>query len=549
MRISPLLPLAPVLLLTASSQVCFGQVDVLTYHYDNQRTGHNLSERILTSANVNSSTFGKLFTVPVDGKVDAEPLYVSGLPIPGQGTRNVTFAATEHDSVYAFDGDTGKVYWQVSLLKSGETPSDSVGCTQVIPEIGITSTPVISRRVGPHGTIYLVAMSKDSSGGYHQRIHALDLSTGAEELNGPVEIQASYPGTGDDSNGTLDVFDPKQHEDRAALLLSNGVVYTSWTSHCDKKPYTGWTIGYNQWTLKQSSVFDFVPNGSEGSIWASGGGTASDSMGNLYFSVANGTFDTTLNAQGFPNKADYGNAFLKLTPQLWRQPNLSLKPTDYWTMYDTVAESDKDVDLGSGGLLLFDTTDASGKIRHLGTGAGKDMNIYVFDRDNMGKFNPGGNGNVYEELFSALTGKQYASPAIFNNTIYYGSVGDVLRAYQISDGRLATSPSSVSQNSFPFPGTTPTVSASGTTSGIVWAFDNGSSGAGGMTPTVPAILHAYDASNLGTELYNSNQAPGSRDQFGLGNKFIVPTVVNGHVYVGTTNSVAVFGLLSSAPVR
>ncbi len=540
-----LLPFATCVLLGACSQNSFAQVDVLTYHYDNQRTGHNLSERTLTPANVNSANFGKLFTVPVDGKVDAEPLYVSNLRIGNQGNHNVVFTATEHDSVYAFNADTGAVYWKVSLLKTGETPSDPLACTQVIPEIGVTATPVISRRVGPNGTIYVVAMSKDAGGNYYQRIHALDLATGVEELNGPVDIQATYPGNGDSSNGTVDVFNPKQHEDRAALLLSNGVIYTSWTSHCDHKPYTGWTIGYNQWTLRQTSVFDFDANGSEGSIWGSGGGPVSDLFGNLYYQVANGTFDTTLNAQGFPSQGNYGNAFVKVTPQLWRQPNASLRPTDYWTMYNTVAESAQDVDLGSGGPMLFDVTDEFGRVHHLGTGAGKDKSIYVFDRGNMGKFNPANNSNIYQELPNVLNGKEYGSPAIFNNTVYYGSVDDELRAYRITGGKLAPLPYSTTQRVFPFPGTTPSVSADGTNNGIVWAFDNGTSGEDGMTPNAPAVLHAYDARDIGVELYNSNQAANGRDQFGIGNKFIVPTIVNGHVYVGTTDSVAVFGLLNS----
>ncbi len=532
-------PSVLLILLGISSQPCSAQEDVLTYHNDHQRTGKNLSEDILTPANVKASTFGKLFTVPVDGKVDAQPLYVSNLPIPNHGDHAVVFAATEHDSVYAFDAQTGDIYWHVSLLKTGETPSDRRNCGQVIPEIGITATPVINLHVGAHGTIYLVAMSKDSSGNYHQRLHALNLSTGDEELHGPVEIQATYPGTGDEH-----VFAPGQHEDRAALLLSNGIVYTSWSSHCDIRPYTGWTIGYDQSTLKQSSVFDFAPNGSEAAIWASGGGTASDDQENLYFSVGNGTFDTTLNAQGFPDKADYGNAFVKLTPEQGHRPDQSLHLADYWTMHNTLEESDKDMDLGSGGLLVFDARDSAGHVLHLGTGAGKDRNVYVFDRDHMGKFNPTNNSGIYQELPNALGGKEYASPALFANNIYYGAVDDKLRAFKVHNGKLLPSPSSVTRNTFPYPGTTPAISADGQHNAIAWAYDNGSSGHGGSHSHAPAVLYAYDANNLASELYSSNQAANGRDHFGIGNKFIVPTVVNGHVYVGTTDSVVAFGLLS-----
>ncbi len=526
--------------------------DVLTYHNDNFRTGQNLSEYRLTPENVNASTFGKVFTVPVDGKVDAQPLYVSGLPINsgsrGERIRDVVFTATEHDTVYAFDGATGSVYWQKSLLASGETPSDTLGCTQVIPEIGITATPVINRAAGPHGLIYVVAMSKDGSGGYHQRIHALDVLSGAEELGGPVEVQASYPGTGQEINsGGNVVFDPQQHEERAALLLSRGIIYTSWTSHCDHKPYTGWVIGYNARTLKQTSVFNFNPNGSEASIWNSGAGPAADRQGNLFFSVANGIFDTTLNAQGFPLQGDFGNSALKLTPLLpgAAAADQSLQPTDYWTMFNTVQESEKDVDLGSGGILLLpNLRDANGTLRQLAVVAGKDQNVYVVDRNNMGKFNPTDNSNVYQELPGALAGREYGEITWFNGRVYIGAVDDVVKAYDVANARLSSAPTSSSANSFPYPGTNPVVSAYGTQNAIVWAFDNGASAQGGAMPDVPAVLHAYDPANLNTEYYNSNQAANGRDQFGIGNKFISPTVANGRVYVGTTNSVAVFGLLA-----
>jgi outer membrane protein assembly factor BamB len=498
---------------------------------------------------VNASHFGKLFTVPVDGKVDAEPLYVTDLKMPNHGTHNVVVAATEHDTVYVFDANNGTVYWHVSLLKPGEMPSDRRNCSQVIPEIGITATPVIDRHIGPNGTIYLVAMSKDGNGHYYQRLHALDLATGAETLRGPVDIHAQFPGTGDNTNGHDVVFAPEQHEDRAALLLSKGIVYTSWSSHCDIRPYTGWTIGYDQSTLKQTGVFDYAPNGSEAAIWASGGGTAADAQGNLYFSVGNGTFDTTLNAQGFPAKADYGNAFVRLTPEPGHPPSQALPVTDYWTMYNTVAESDKDVDLGSGGLLLFDAKDAQGKLLHLGTGTGKDHNVYVFNQDAMGKFNPKNNSNIYQELPGALHGREFASPAIYGDTVYYGAVDDQVRAFKISDGKLQPQPTSVTKAVFPYPGTTPVVSADGSKDGIVWAYDNGASGHGANHSHVPAVLHAYNASNLAQELYNSNQAPNGRDQFGVGNKFIVPTVIDGHVYVGTTDSVVAFGLLSHAAAK
>jgi len=232
---------------------------VLTYHNDNQRTGRNSSETTLTLTNVNSTTFGKLFTISTDGLVDAQPLYAPNISIPGNGTHNVLFVASEHGSVYGFDADSGSNLWHVTTLAAGETTSDDRGCSQVTPEIGVTSTPVIDLTAGPHGTIYLVAMSKDASGNYHQRLHALDITSGVEEFGGAVEIAAKYPGTGDNSQGGYVIFDPKQYKERAGLLLMNHIIYTSWASHCDYRPYTGWIISYNETTLAQKSVRDWRP--------------------------------------------------------------------------------------------------------------------------------------------------------------------------------------------------------------------------------------------------------------------------------------------------
>src|SRR5438105_8258606 len=267
--------------------------DVLTWHNDNARSGDNFTENILTPSNVNANSFGKLFNIPVDGKVDAQPLYVSNLALSGGGTHNVLLVATEHDSVFAFDADTGAKVWQASMLNPGETTSDVRNCSQIVPEIGVTATPVIDRKSGPHGTMYVVAMSKQGSGNYFQRLHALDLATGAEEFGGPVDIHASFPGSGDGSKSGTIIFDPGQYDDRAGLLLVNGVVYTSWSSHCDIRPYTGWIIGYDERTLAQRSVLNITPNGSDGAFWSSGGGLASDGS-SLYALAGNGTFDATL---------------------------------------------------------------------------------------------------------------------------------------------------------------------------------------------------------------------------------------------------------------
>lgn len=506
-------------LLAAWPSLLHSQASVLTWHNDNARTGQNLQETTLTPANVNASTFGKLFTIPTDGKVDAQPLYIN----------NVLYVASEHDSVYAFHADNGTLLWQVSLLGASETTSDSRNCSQVVPEIGITSTPVIDPRSGANGTIYAVAMTKDSGGNYHQRVHALDLTTGAEEFGGPVEVQASYPGTAVEGSGAALTFDPKQHEERAALTLVNGVLYTAWTSHCDITPYTSWVIGYDEATLKQVTVLNLTPDGQEGGIWQAGAGPAVDSAGNLYVLIGNGSVDSSLNAGGFPAKGDYGNGFVKLSTT-----GGIAAVADYFIMSNAASESNADEDLGSGGpMVLPAVSDSQGNAQSLAVGAGKDGNIYVVDRGNMGKFSPGGN-NIYQELPSAL-GQVFSSPAWFNGALYYGSVGSPLQAFPFANGKFQAI-SSQSPSAFEFPGTTPSISANGTSNGIVWAAENSGN----------AVLHAYDATNLAKELYNSNQAAKGRDQFGAGNKFIVPTVVNGKVYAGTTAGVGVFGLFSSA---
>ncbi|MGA7060340.1 MAG: immunoglobulin domain-containing protein [Candidatus Acidiferrales bacterium] len=498
-------------------------VNVLTYHNDVARTGQNLNETTLTTANLNSTNFGKVGNLSVDAGVDAEPLYVSNLAVAGS-SHNVVFVVTENDSVYAFDADTFAQLWQVSVLGANETASDNRGCGQVSPIIGITSTPVIDPHAGAHGEIFLAAMSKDSGGSYHQRLHALDLTTGAEESGSPISIQAMLPNI----NGTT-TFDPKQYKERAALLLLNGVIYTTWASHCDDGPYTGWVIGYNETTLSPAGVLDVILNGGDGAIWMAGDGPAADSSGNIYFLDANGTFDDTLDGSGFPEHGDYGNAFIKISTT---GGNLSV--ADYFTMYNTDQESGADEDLGSGGeILLPDLKDNQGNTWQLGVGAGKDGHIYVVNRNLMGKFNTSNDSAIYQEIDSnGLTGGVFSTPAYFNNTVYYAAVNDVLRAFSISNAKLVAPAGSQSSASYPYPGGTPSISANGTTNAIVWVVQNSGGG----------VLRAYDATNLATELYDSNQAPNSRDHF-ADNKFITPMIANGNVYIGTPNSVVVFGLL------
>ncbi len=540
LRARIVLPLAVVLFLSLLSVLMFRggmSVDaapafkgVLTNHNDNMRTGRNTSETSLTLKNVNVQTFGKLFVIPTDGLVDAQPLYVPNVVIPGNGTHNVLYVASENDTVYGFDADNGSTLWQITTLGSNETASDNRGCSQVTPEIGVTSTPVIDLTAGPHGTIYLVSMTKDSSSNYHQRLHALDITTGAEEFNGPVEIAAKYPGTGDNSQGGYVIFDPKQYKERSGLLLINHIVYTSWASHCDIRPYTGWIISYDENTLAQKSVIDVTPNGNEGAIWAAGAGLAADSSGNIYFDDANGTFDTTLTASGFPINGDYGNGIVKLSTKKGQ-----LAVSDYFNMFNTVSESNGDEDLGSGGAMVIPNfKDSSGVLHELVVGAGKDRNIYLANRTNMGKFNPNNNSQVFQALSGALSGSVFSAPAFVAGKVYYGAVGDSIKAFSFnSDGQLNATPVSKTSHQFGFPGVTPSISGTSAANQIVWAVEN----------TTPAVLHAYSAKNLAVELYNSSQAAGGRDQFGSGNKYMVPTIANGKVYVGTPTGVGVLGLL------
>ena len=509
-------------------------VNVLTYHNDNARTGQNLSETMLTTANVNSTTFGKLATLAVSGNVDAEPLYVSNLTVNG-AAHNVVFVVTEQDMAYAFDADTFAQLWSKSVA-NGEAYTGTVdSCGQVSPNIGVTSTPVIDLSAGPHGTIFLVAMTKDSSGNYHQRLHALDLTTGNEQSGSPVAITGTTkaPGT-----GTTLTFDPKQYKERAGLLLVNGTIYLSWASHCDVDPYQGWLMAYSESTFQQTAILNITPNGSEGAIWMANTAMDADSSGNIYFLAANGTFgDGTSNpplTNGFPSSGNYGNAFMKISTA-----NNSLAVADYFAMFNANGESGQDEDLGSGGsILLPDVIDSGGVTHHLAVGAGKDAYIYVVNRDSMGKYNSNNDTAIYQKIGDpsgngsgspVLSGEVFSMPAYFNNTVYYGASNDSLKAFTITNAKLGTSPAFHSSNTFGFPGCTPSISADGTSNGIVWCIKAGSSG----------VLSAYNAANL-SQLYISPSFADSSDV-----KFVTPMIANGKVYVGVQGGVVVFGLLGN----
>lgn len=501
------------------------QVNVTTYRNDLSRSGQNQSETILTPANVRSAGFGKLFSRSVDGQVYAQPLYVSLLNIPGKGIHNVVFVATEHDSVYAFDADSttgpnAAPLWHVNFTNpsTGENPAsvaDVLGCPSIGPELGITGTPVIDLSAG---TLYLVA-STVLNGQFFHRLHALDITTGAERPGSPVLIEASVPGTGDGFSQKTVPFHPYLYKNRAGLLLLNGVVYTAWASHCDAGSYHGWLIGYDASGLHQAAVFNESPNAYQGSFWMGGAAPAGDAEGNIYLISGNGPFD------GDSNGTDYGDSFIKLS----YHGGLALK--DYFTPYNQMSLNYQDVDLGSSGPLLLPDDAGSTSHPHLMAGAGKEGRIYLLDRDQMGRYNVIDDSQIVQSLAGAI-GPLYGGAAYFNKTLFFAGSNDSLKAFAISDGRLALSPSSKSSATFGELGATPTVSANGSTNGIVWVIESGSGG----------TLRAYDANNLAIELYNSQMNPG-RDALGSFVRFSLPTVANGKVYVGTGKSLDVFGLL------
>ena len=510
------------------------QVAVTTQHNDNSRTGQNLGETVLTPANVNVTTFGKLFSQTVDGYVYAQPLYLPNLAIAGKGTHNVVFIATEHDSLYAFDADSNtgsnaSPLWQVSFIdppKGITTVSNGdVSCSDLVPEIGITGTPVIDSTTA---TLYLVAKTKEN-GKFFQRLHAIDVTTGAEKFGGPITIQARVPGTGDGSHNGIVSFNPLRHGQRPGLLLQNGNIYISWASHCDVGPYHGWIMSYNAQTLAQTGVYNSTANGGLGGFWAGGSGIASDSASNLFVATGNGTFDATSGGR------DLGDSIIKLGPPVSKR----IKAVDYFTPFDQQSLNAFDLDLGSGGVLLL--PDQSGSHPHLLVQVGKEGTIYLVDRDKMGHFNPNSNSQIVQSLDTAVGGL-WAMPGWWNNNLYFGGTGDYLKQFTFNQatGLISTQPIAESGTFFGYPGPTPSISANGNSNGIVWALQTDDYDTG------QATLHAYDALNVATELYNSQQNA-ARDGAGIAVKFTVPTVANGKVYVPAQATLSVYGLLAGRP--
>jgi hypothetical protein len=550
-------------LLWASSALHFSclATDVLTYHNDDERTGWNSTETTLTSSNVNVHQFGLLANLAVDAPIFAQPLYVSGVTVGGS-SHNLLIVATENDSVYAFDANSFTLLWQVSLLGAEEQPVLPYdACADLLwtntssenaPALGITATPVISRSIGPNGTIYVLAMSMPTNSSQqfaYARLHALDLSTGQEmqtkKLKSPVTISATFPSL----TGTI-TFNPYIQRGRPGLLLQGGIIYTGWGSQCDIQTYYGWIITFNAKTLQQISVMNTNPNQNPngglggGGVWGSGGALAGSPEGSIYLMTGDGLFDTNLSGTGFPSTGDYGDAFMRVSP--------SLAVLDYFAPSNQYQLASLNSDLGSGGVVVLPAMkDTSGNTWSLAVGAGKDGTMYLANRNQMGKY------NVQDQIYQEVTlppphNAMFSSAAYFhggkNFMIYVGPVGSPLLRYNIVNAKLTTNPTATSTticgtnpNSFSYPGATPSISSNGTntSSAVIWAYQNLNPAGVGSHYGTP-VLRAYDY-NL-NELYCSQENPADA-LGGAATKYLVPTVCNGEVFVGTTNSVGVFGLL------
>lgn len=532
---------AALLLFVAILQLALAQsvpsVSVLTNRYDPQRDGLNASETILTLTNVNSSSFGKLFSVPLDGNEFGQPLYVPGVSI-NSGTHNVVYVATENDSVYAIDADSGAQLWQTSFLNaannvttvsSGNVSANSSlpGCVDINPQYGITGTPVIDPTTN---TIYVVANTSDN-GTQNYRLHALDITTGQEKFGGPVLIQASIPGSGVDGDGNGNVlFDPTEELQRPGLLLLNGVVYIGFGSHCDLEPWHGWLLGYSASNLAQLYVYNTTGNGEAGAIWMAGTGPATDAdqSGDIFLSTGNGTFDSTITPP-----VDVSNALLRLGIR-----NSTFGMVDYFVPSDQASLDSADYDLGSGGIAIL--PDQPSGVTHLMVSAGKNGTIDLVNRDNLGQYNTT-TDQILQEIPSPNpnTILNWSTPAYWNGNVYFIMSKDVARSFTLSNGTLTAA--STGTHTFPFLGSQPVISANGTTNGILWTLEN----KGSTVTSGRGLLHAYNALNLTQELYNSDQN-GTTDVPGPSVKFSVPTVVNGKVYVGTLTELDVYGLTNSA---
>jgi hypothetical protein len=508
--------------------LCARAQNVTTSQYDIARDGVNPNETTLTPHNVNVHHFGKLFTLKVDGDVYAQPLILKGLDIPGKGRHDLLLVATEHDSVYAFDayGQPATPLWLVSFLRKGVTPvpADDAQCPFIQPEIGITSTPVIDTSTG---TLYVLARTKESTrtpgAQYRQRLHALSVFTGEEKFGGPVEIKAAVEGKGTGSQNGKVEFDPLRENPRAALLLAKGSVYLTFASACDVGPYHGWAMAYDAATLERKAIFDASPDGDDSGFWAGDTGPAADVSGNVFLATGNGRFDAASGGR------DYGDSLLKLRGR-------SLKLDDYFAPFDVAKLDADDQDLGSGGPLLLPPQPEPHP--NLVLIAGKGGTIYLVDRDHMGRYHPGSDSHAVQTIPSS-GGGIFGSMAYWNHNLYVlsDSNHDALRRFTLTHGRLSLKTASGAH--FPAAAATPVVSANGLKDGLLWVLHSKAWNADDTN----AVLFAFDALDTSMPIYASEQNP-SRDRAGLALRFNIPTIANGHVYVGAKSEVDVYGLLT-----
>lgn len=519
------------LLLFASSWLT-AQVAVTTYQYDTYRSGANTHETILTTTNVNPTQFGRKKVFPVTGFVYAQPLYVPGVVINGV-SHNVLYVATEHDQVYAFDVDSGQQLWVKNLLATIGTQyivtpvsSGDVGCSDLVPEIGITGTPVIDTTLNQ---IFIVAKFKlhntqTGANTFAQKLFALDIRTGLVR-NPPVTLGGTYPGTGQGSQHGVLTFDPLVEGQRSALLLVGNNIYVGWASHCDLNAYHGWLMAYNKNSLYTQGTWVDTPNGREGGFWNGGAGLSADASGSIYVASGNGTYDGTANS-------DYGDSVMRLN-----LANRVFTLADYFTPWDQQTLDANDSDVGSGGALLLPDQPGA-QYPHLLVQVGKEGTIDLINRDNMGGFHSGNDDQIVQTL-PMIIGGIFGNPSFWNNNVYFGGIFNHLKSfsYNPQSQQLSTGPTSQSPEVYQFPGPTPSISSNGTSNGIVWVIETDNYGGGN------AVLRAYTAGNLATELYNSSQNL-SRDNPGLAVKFTVPVVADGHVFVGAENQVSMFGLLN-----
>lgn len=537
----PSLILLILLFAVASSQVA--AQNVTTQQYDNSRDGVQSRETVLTPANVNAASFGKLFSLPVSGHVYAEPLFVGGLLMADGKTHNVVFVATEQDFLYAFDADgqnpSQGYLWKVSLAPAGETfvSYKDVGSGDIYPDIGVTGTPVID--IGTN-TLYVVAKSKATPGttAFVQRLHAISLLDGTEKFNGPTVIQASVPGTGD--GNTTVAFNALLNNQRPGLLLAPtpaGInpasVFIAWASHGDLGLYHGWVLAYNASDIsQQTGAWCDTPNGTRGGIWLAGGALSSDNSGSIFGASGNGSFDSS------PGGGDYGNSAFAL-----KLIGPTLAPSSFFTPADQNALSIDDNDMGVSSMVLLPPQ--TGPIPHLAVNADKSGAIYLLNADNLGGYKSTGDASLQTITTGGYTIR--TSAAFFNNTLYLAGEGGPLSAWSFNPQTETLSTAPVSSSAINFgcsdcggAGSTPAISANGASNAIVWTLDNS-----GREKT-PAILRAYDAANLQTELYDSAQAENHRDAAAIAVKFTTPVVANAHVYVSGVNAVTVYGLLHLA---